>query len=588
MTVAPKDLQDELEYRRFTAALVLDQYSGRRLTYADWKNDTTRQDNVLSNAWDIVWPDNRRTWGDPYVPNVPLIAVEDRTRLVAAGTPTIICSPESLKETAKKAAEKRERVLGGYWERSRVRNKIVKWAPDLMVSGVSVVKVFPDLSAKKAERFPEYCYVDPRHAFPGPMFTEGPFVDDMLVCFKRRWREVAKLYDRETELTALMGPQGKDSDEIEVIEYADDEIICVVAYRGKKPNGAHEYEWLLEPIKHKMGKTPFAIGVRPSPLHVYGGDFGATLGPLRTWNRMVAMSEDSAIDKVYPNFAHFDVANPQDRGPDADLELETKDARAEFISPPGEPFSNVQLTRQMGEAARAGALLPPARTGDPNESIISAAGISAANSQMADHVRSLQRDSLAPMFEAANELAFRADEAHGDVDKEIYGFSQGRSFRESYKPSKDINGNYRNKVVYGVYAGLDPINQSVLVGNQVQLGIISEYEARELSPVVEDPQRTERLVIAGTLRKAMLAGLYAKAANGELDAVTVARIEEAVLDEDKPLRTAISENVIAAPLAQPEGTPQQSTGATGIAGAEQPQGFQGMPALDQVMAGTRP
>ena len=563
-------------------------YSGRRATYSQWQAQTDRMDRLLANEWSVVWPDKVRTFGEPHVPNVPLIAVEDRARLVAAGNPSILCRPENLKESEKRASEKRERILGGYWEGSRVRRTINQWAFDAMVAGLDVCKVLPNFSLPRSERFPIYTRIDPRMCYPSPMFTDGPYVDDMLIAYEESWRTIAKRFDAEVEIVKMLGNDSRSKQEkVTVLEYYDDEVICAVAKYTRSGTNQSTWTWLLEPMKHNLKHAPIVIGVRPTPGGIYHGDFPSVLGALRTWNRMVAMSVDSAIDRVYPMFAHYDVANPQDRGPDADLELETGDARAEFVAPAGEPFSNVQLVKQMADAVRAGALLPPARTGDPNESIISAAGISAANSQMADHVRSLQRDVLAPMLECANELALEVDEKHCNVRKTINGYARGRAYSEDYKPSEDIAGRYRNKVIYGLGAGLDEVNTNQLVLQQLGGGLIAQSTGREQSPFVENPQDEEKKIAMETLHAALLAGIYAQAQQGVLPAQTIAGLMEDFEKPNTSLHDAVARNVIAAPLAPPTAPAGAPPAAAGVAGAEQPTNFQGPP-LEELLAGARP
>jgi len=581
-----QDLADELNFRRFTTQTVLDAFEGRTSGYADWRSTTDRIDALLWNEWSVVWPDKVETFGEPHVPNVPRIAVEDRARLVGAGNPSIVCRPETVAAKAKQAAERRERFIGGYWEMSHVRRQIVQWASDLMTTGVGVCRVLPDFSLPKAERFPLYKAIDPRHCFPGPLYTPGPYPDDMLVSYREPWRTVAHRYGMQKELSELLGADATEArGEVQVIEYYDDDILCVVARYTRRYANKPNHIWLVEPMDHGLDFIPVSMGVRPNPLRMYDGDFSSILGAIRTWNRHVAMATDSAIDKVYPSFAHFDVANPQDRGPDADLELESPNARAEFVSPPGEPYSNIQLVKQMADSVRAGSLLPPARTGDPNESIISAAGISAANSQMADHVRSLQRDCISPMLEAANAIALNVDEKLCDAPKAIHGYARGRAYREQYTPSEDIAGNYRNSVSYGMGAGLDEVNTNVLVLQQMGAGLISQRSGREQSPFVANPQDEEKIIAMERLHDALYAGLIAQAAQGTLPAQTVADIMAELEKPNTTLHDAVARNVIAAPMAQP---PQQQVpaAASGNAGAEQPTNFQGPP-LEELMVGGR-
>ena len=590
MALDSKDLSDELAFRQFSAEYVIDTFTNRRTTYADWRNNLDRIDNILRGAWGVAWPDGHATFAEPHVPNIPAIAVKDRARLVAAGTPSIVCRPESTTDDAKKAAEKRERVLGGFWEMNHIRRTIAQFGADLMTAGLAAIKVLPDFSRPTAERFPIYTRIDPRHCYPGPMFTQGPEPTDMLVSYRRPWRELAKEYDVMTDLSKLLGTAARNPHTmVDFIAYYDDKDMGAFARYTREGARTSGYVWLLEPMEHKATNAagraccPVALTALPNPLALYEGDFDSILGALRTWNRMVAMSEDAAIDRTYLELKRTTGADVSNAGPGGEILLDDNTEVAEYMQKQGEPFSNFQLLKSIADGVRAGALLPLARTGDPNESIISAAGISAANSQMADHIRSIQRDCIAPMLEQANAIALCLDEKHADANKSIYGYAKGRAYKEDYRPSKVIDGNYRNSVVYGMGAGLDEVNTNVLILQQKNQGLISGRTAMERSPFVENPQDEERLIATENLTQAMFAGLLAQAQMGQLPAATAAAIMDDLGKGETTLQEAVSKHLIAAPLAEPQ-APELPALAQGTAGAEQPIGHQG-PSLARMFGG---
>lgn len=576
MALTERDLSDILAERQDTSERVLDRYGALRESYDDWKQRVAMVDRIYAGDWSVVWPDRFRTDGLPKIPNLVQIAAEDRARIVAAGNPSIICRPEGLTERAKRAAEKRERILAGYWERNRVRAMIPRFAHDLMAAGLAVVKVMPDFTEPKNERFPLYTRIDPRYAYPSPAFAEGPYVDDMVVSYEEKLRVVRQRFGEETykDVAGMIAKtQQARSDVVRVIEFYDHNQVAVmcqtVGKQGSLGRAKGAWTWLVEPTKHNLDRCPVVIGVRPTMDGVYRGDFDSTLAVLNVWNKFMNLELDAAIDTVYPERLVYDIADDSEFGPDSTIEKVSPQGSVEYVKRPGTGFSTFQMMGLLGQFARAGAILPVARSGDPNESIISAAGISAVNSQMADHVRSLQRDSLAPMFQAANEVAFCSDEKWADAEKQIFGYYKGQAFSETYSPSKDIDGNYRNAVTYGMGAGLDEVNTNVLVLQQVGSGLISRKTGREQSPFVENPQDEEKAIAMEQLDQATLAGLIAKAQTGELDAVTLAAIRKDLESGAKTLHDAILENVVQAPLAPPPGMQGQpgSAGSPGIPGA---------------------
>lgn len=335
-----------------------------------------------------------------------------------------------------------------------------------------------------------------------------------------------------------------------------------------------------------MGRCPIVVSATGTMDGTYSGEFISGLGVQDYWNKLMTLVMDDAVRKVYAQRLTYNVLNSQDWGPDAELQAETPDARYEFIQNPNQPFSNLQVLNMVQNTTRTSFIMPPSRSGDPNESIISAAGISASAAQYQEDVRSIQRDMLSPMFEAALQLAFAGEEAWDpDVEKPIWSSAAG-GYRETYVPSRDIAGYRRPKVRYGPMSGLDEINQGVMLLQQLGAGIIDEVTAMEMSPFVEDVQRVQKRKLQKVLQDSMLAGLAAQAQQGLLDPFTLAMVEQAVQSDEVTLSEAIAALVPQAPLAPPQPTsPGAPPEAPGIAGAAEGPQQSNMPPLAELLGG---
>jgi len=595
MAVDPRELPDILSERKYQSDQITDEYTVRTDTYRDWAERKGVFDNIYSDNWEVVWPDYVRTEGLAKIPNVLRLAIEDRARLVASGRPTLAVRPEKVSDAAKMAAEKRERILSGYWYQSNVRSDIIRWAFDSMATGLAAVKVLPDYGRKPSERFPAFTRCDPRYSYPSPIFSPGPFLDDFIYSYNDKARTVARRFNAEGQLdrlTRFAKNKGvRDPSRVTVIEFYDDEYVIVVAAHLLRDKQKLSETLVYE--EHGMGKCPIAVGARPSADNVYRGDFDSSYAIMNVWNRLMTLHLDSAVDHVYPMKKVWNMRNPEEWGPDAVLEMQSPDAVFEYVTSGTAPFENYQLMRQLADFADRAALMPASRSGNPDESIISAAGITATQSQMIDHVRSIQRDTLAPMLVAANELAFRADEASPDVQKEIYGYQRGHAFSEKYRAKRDIAGAYRNEVVYGFAAGLDEINANVMIlQNWAQgQGLISEETAAELSPLVENPPAERKKKALEQVERAVLAGLTVQAQQGALTAAQLAEIHRQFSEEGKSLFQAVIDVVgpeAPAPLAEPPRS-REPRGAPGIAGAqrgEQPNQAN-LPPLEELLVGSR-
>lgn len=550
----------------------------------------------------MVWPDSKDERQLPRIPNYVDLAVRHRARLVAETEPSLLVRPDSVKADAKTRAEKLERILAGWWQRNHIEGlRMQQWATDLMLTGLAACRVLPDFTEKdKSKRFPLYQRLDPRVLYPSPTFAEGPFVNDCVAAETQSIYEVEKQYD--VDLGRLMTDARKvaeaSNDSVTVLSFYDDERVLIVAeplYKTK-PRNRNAFEVLVDEA-HGLGKCPVAIGVRPSFDGAYRGDFDNMLAMLNVGNILMNLHLDSASRKVYAVLVHDEqLENPEDDGPGAQFSVKDNTGNVlehvGYLNHPAAAYDNYQVMRTLDQAIRTAALLPPSVTGDPNESVVSAAGVAATQSMPNAEVVSLQRDSLAPMLRAANELAMRGEEKHSDAEKTIGGFRKGAPFTEKYTPSKDIGGNYSNEVMYGMGSGLDKVNTGVMVKQDLGAGLISRAEARELSPFVKDPQRTDRLIREEMLADAAYAGILAATqlppgTPGAIDLNTLADLWEDLEKEELPIRDALKAHAERMALVKPPESPSDmaAMSSPGMAGAQEPQQpmMQGPP-LEELLA----
>lgn len=580
-----RDLTDELEGRR-QAQYYVDAYRGRSSAYNDFHERLAEVRAIYEGNWAVVWPDGEYTEAKPKVTNLVETSANDRARVVAALVPSILRFPTKAGDNAQKEADKVERIVSGWLRRSRVwGHKTQRWSLDAMLGGLMVTQVWMDTARRTPdgwekipleERFPRFEVVRSSLCYPAPVFAPGPGVDSMLICTEERIGDLAARYPE------FAGVEwGKDStvrhDMARLIQYYDDTWTVHVVDPIKSNSYSKKQSQALVVLeeRHDLGICPFAIGTRPTATGEYKGEFDGVLGILNVANRMRTLMLEDAVNKVFPERVTYNVENPEDMGPGATIELQTPDARLEYVQQPNQPFSNLQMQRELMGDARAAAIMPPARSGDPNESIISAAGIGAASSQFQLDAASIQKDLLAPMLEKAVFIAGKWDRKLGDVDKTISA-SQG-NFVEKYRPTRDLPERLDVVVRYGEGAGIDPINHGVMVLQAREAGLISQRTAMQLSPFVEDPQREEKQQLKEAILQALQAGMVGDAANGRMTAEQVAEIFRLVDQESKSLAEAVAAvaPMAPAPLAAPGASPgANASAAPGLPGAAAPQNSQ--------------
>lgn len=554
----------------------LDRWGGATTSYQEGKNKLTQDYEMYQQKWHFMWPDKKGQQAEPMVPDLIRLAAEDRARTITASRPSIVCRPAKAGDTARTEADKRERILGAYWDKNRIMRNIPGWAFDSMLAGFSACKVWPEgLEGPRGDRYPLMKRVAPAFVYPGPTFTQGPFLDDCIIAYEEEIQTLEHHYG-----VYFKGDVKDGTKKAQCIEYYSESRICIVAkYPSKRNYGKDGYTTLLDE-EHKIGCTPVVIGVRPTADGIYHGEFDNAKAMMNYANKFANMMLDEAILSTYPEKIEFDVEDSEESGPGATHRLESRDGRMEYLQHPNQKFSNLQLQKGLLDGIRTSVILSPARSGDSNASVISAAGITAEQAQYLEAVAGTQRDVLKPMLEAANEVAFKCDVAYsGDIAKTIYLSSSGK--KENYNPKEDIGEAVQNEIVYGAGTALDPINRSVLALQQWAQGngLMSRKRAMDLSAWVEDVQREEAQMTVEQLQAAGLAGILAKSASGELPVEQWAEIEEAVANGEK-LSAAIKKFLVAAPLAAPVGSAPLPTNAPGIAGAAEGQQEAGPPIPD--------
>lgn len=582
-----KEVAEALEARRHDTAIIGDKLSQLQKSSANWREEVELIYRLYDNDFDVVWPDGMVTRSQPKIPNYISLSADDRSREVISSRPTILCGTYAIGDKAKQQAEKLERILRGYWEDNDIEDIIGLGALDQMLTGLTAVRVLPDTGKPLEERYPRYTLMSPLCSYPDPLFTQGPWVDSFINSYESNLRTVEKQYG--VDLHDFRRNVQTANDKCVVIEfYDDDDVVVVVEANSKRGNNAKTREIVSE-FKHGLSHCPVVVRARPSGTRTYRSEFLSGVGAMNILNRFATLALDDAIGKVYGLTGSYDVENPDDIGPGSHLIYSSEKARFDFLTPGNQPFSNLQLMRDLTGGVRAAVIMPPARSGDPNESIISAAGTNAVQGQFIADVRNLQNQTIAKLLTAANQLALEVDEKWCDAKKPICYYAGARA--ETYTPSKDIAGNYRNQVTYGQTAGLDPLNTNVMALQQLGAGGISIDTFMEQSIFVDDPTREKKRITLSHVDQAVESGLIAQAGQGQLTAFQLADIRRLLESDEVTLHDAISSVVPSqpAPLAPPAAGPAGGapTQAPGLAGAGEgqslPQNQPQLPALADLM-----
>ena len=561
--VLARDLPDIVEQRSVDRK-ALDRFEGLSLGYTEWHNSIRDSYSLYAQDWPVDMGGGEVRHAGPKVPDFVQLTMDSKALGAFSARPALVCRPPKLGDAARAAAELRERIIAAYWDHSQVMRLMPYWAYDAMIAGITICRVWPEFDKGRDKRFPKYDRLDPLTCFPDPVFARGPYVDSMVRAYQENIRTVEERFG--VQITD-MRDRNKNS-RIQVIEYIDKTDVKFVAEYPKNNSNGKGYAVLLDE-KHKTGCTPVVIGTKPTPDGLYHGMFKNAEQLLLFWNNFATMMLDDAVRKVYPETIRTEGVNTDEGGPDGVITLETPTDRYEKVQQPNQPFTNMQFHRDMASAARDSSIFPRSVSGDPDESVISAAGINAAGSEHLKIIAFIQTGMLAPMLQCANSIALEQDVVwSGDVTKTIRGGK--KNYREDYNPTKDIGDEYDNEVVYGANSELDAVNRGVFAAQQFGAGLLPKRMAMEMNPAIQDVDRALKEQMVEKLTEAGVAGLTAAAAQGQLPSEVWAKIMRAIKEDDYSLEKAVEEFMVAQPLAQAPGS-APIPNAPGIAGAQEGQ-----------------
>lgn len=450
-----------------------------------------RRGNFESIAPDLFNDEFKR----PIVANMIDTAARDAAAVMAP-LPAFNCSATSgLNETAKKFADKRTKIVRNFLEQSDVSLQMIRGADQYNSYGLLVICVEPDFD----RNMPRFSFEDAVGAYP-VWNSKGDTVEFARV-FQRDWYSLIADYpelarERDRYPMALQG------NKVDVVKYCNSKRVLVYI------PGMGDY--VLEDVPNPIGECYYVAVQRPGLDDEIRGAYDDVIWVQLARHR-IQMLLMEGVDKavrapmvVTPDVGEIPV------GPDAVIVAQggvNSIGRAR-LDMPNQAFGAVE---QLKAEQQLGAMSPEARSGSIDASVVTGRGVQALmggfNSQIA-----VAQTVFKSAWKRAIRLAFKMDEElFGTMTKELRGNDNGVPYSMTYKPKKDIDGDYTVDVSYGFAAGLDPNRALVFLLQADGAELVSKDYIRRALPVDLNAVEEEKKIAVEQSRRALIQAFSALA-----------------------------------------------------------------------------
>lgn len=476
--------------------------------FQDTHSRTKTATAVANGEWHTVWPDLSVTPEAPTVANIVEVGIAHWASLFGSVIPSLRApvNASADRSQAKRGARKRERRVKELWRDCNINELGALWGGDYAGAGFAIGMAWANFGeSNPAKRNPYLMRIDPRHAY----FRKDNLgnITELLVARKISYQDLVHMF-KETDPDYLDVFDKKVEDEVEEWFWIDKDrfyhAIVDVSRKGRKEN---RHVVLLD-TENKLGFVPAEEAMRPTFDGQRRGVFDQTIHILRTMHRLMVMTIHSTEESAYPVTVSFDVANPEDYGPGANIEL---------LSPEGQ-FGQVQganhfdvkdLIARLGEEGRTQGALPQQLFGEPGASIVSARGINAAMGAL-DARLAVAHKQFERFYGKLSSHLLAIDEVYCAGDKLIVGDSENEK-AEPYNPKRDVNGAWTIECTYGLGAGSDPANTEMRLHMHLNGRLISRETARHELPFLDDPDGEPLKQFREQMIDAVVAGVIGRA-----------------------------------------------------------------------------
>lgn len=439
-------------------------------------------------------------WPAPVVANAIDIAATDTAESVGT-LPTLTAFGDSvLNDSSRSRADKLTKIVNAYAWESALGMRLVQGADYLVTFGQCILRVEPNYEDSRPHIHvdsPLGAYVE-RDRFNRPV--------GYYQTFRHRASVLANLYpEHAARLLNRSLLSDYDHDRMLTMIKVYDEDGSVMLLIEEEPG------LVLDTYAHPLGRIPIAVAQRPTLDGETRGQYDDAIWVWAARARLALLSLEATEKAVEAPIAVPTDVQEFALGPDAII----RSSQPERIRRVGLdlPQSALIADRSLESEVRTASRFPEVREGTMDASVVTGRGVQALMGGFDSRVKALQ-SLMGEAVSSSLSMALELDEkAWPDQTRTLNGSSNGSPYTVTYKPSRDIRGEYGVSHEYGLLAGLDP-NRALVWGLQaLGAGLLSKAFLRRNLPISLDVTEEEQVMDVEQLRDSLMSAIqqYAQA-----------------------------------------------------------------------------
>lgn len=433
----------------------------------------------------------------PIVANLIDTAARDFAAMLAP-LPAFNCSASSmLNESAKKFADRRTKIARHYVDASDLELQMADRGADHLNSfGLCVFCVEPDFD----DNGPRIRVESAIGAYP-VWNSKGDTVEFARVYY-RDWFSLQADYPQLREMRNDL-PMGMYSDNrVEVVKYVSkDRILVYLPKMGCT---------VLEDMPNPLGRCYYVVAKRPNFEESTKGAYDDIIWVQLARHRLQMLLMEGVEKSVRAPIVVPPDVDDMALGPDGVIHTQggAGSVGRARLDMPNQAFGAVE---QLKAEQREGSMVPEARTGNVDASIITGRGVQQLMESFSTQIATDQV-VLRNAFKRVVQLCFLMDEKlFGSVKKEVRGNDAGVPYALTYTPNKDINGDHTIDITYGFSTGLDPNRALVFLLQADGAGLVSKDYVRRSLPVDLNAVEEEKKIAVEQSRASIIMAFSALA-----------------------------------------------------------------------------